>query len=122
MVGLLEVAIDRALQVEDGAEDAALQPAFGEGGEEALHRVQPGAGGRREMEDEARMSAEPGDDLGVLVSGVVVEDDVNDLAGRDMRLDGIEETEELLVPVALHVPADHGSVEGLVTLSRLIAI
>src|SRR3979490_1839159 len=32
---------------------------------------------------------------------------------RHLRLDGIEEADELLVPVALHVSADHGAVEDV---------
>ena len=95
MVGLLDVAVDGALQVVDGAEDAALQAALGEGGEEALHRVQPGAGRRREVEDEAGMPTEPGDDLRVLVGGVVVEDHMDELADRYRRLDGVQEADEL---------------------------
>ena len=39
--------------------------------------------------------------LGVLVGGVVVEDDVDHLAGRHRALDRVEEADELLVPVAL---------------------
>ena len=66
------------------SEDAALEPALGQLGEEALDGVEPGGRGRREVEGEARMAAEPGADLGMLVGGVVVEDDVDDLAGRDL--------------------------------------
>ena len=53
--------------------------------EEGLDRVQPGARGRGEVEDEARMAGEPAQHLGVLVGGVVVEDDVDHLAGRHAR-------------------------------------
>ena len=35
------------------------------------------------MKHEARMSGEPVQDLRVLMAGVVVEDDMDDLAGRD---------------------------------------
>ena len=56
-----------------GAEHAAFQPALGELGEEALDGIEPGAGGRGEVEGEARVPGEPGLDLGVLVGGVVVE-------------------------------------------------
>ena len=66
-------------------EDAALEAAPGEPGEEALDRVQPGGRGWREVEGEARVPVEPGADLGVLVGGVVVEDDVDRLAGRTPR-------------------------------------
>ena len=53
-----------------------------------------------------RMTAQPGDHLGVLVGGVVVEDGVDGLAGGDLALDGVEEADELLMPVALHAAAD----------------
>jgi hypothetical protein len=46
------------------------------------------------------MAAQPGDHLGVLVGGVVVEDGVDGLAGRDFALDGVQEADELLMPVA----------------------
>src|SRR3984957_8113226 len=49
-------------------------------------------------------------DLGVLAGVVVVEDRMDGLAGGDLALDGVEETDELLMPTALHVAADHGSV------------
>jgi hypothetical protein len=52
------------------------------------------------------MAAEPLDDLGVLVGGVVVDDGVHQLAGWHPGLDGIEEADELLVAVTLHAAAD----------------
>src|SRR5215203_5717449 len=106
MVGLLDVTIDGALKVEHRAEDAPFQSPLGEGGEEGLHRVEPGTGGRGEVEGEARMAGEPGDHLGMLVGGIVVEDDVDELAGRDVRLDDVQEADEFLVAMALHVATD----------------
>ena len=44
--------------------------------------------------------------LGMLVGGIVVEDDVNDLADRRLGLDGVEEADELLMAVPLHAAAD----------------
>jgi hypothetical protein len=38
---------------------------------------------------------------------VIVEDNVNDLSGRNLGFDGIEEPDELLMPVALHAAANH---------------
>jgi hypothetical protein len=38
---------------------------------------------------------EPGPHLGVLVAAVVVEDDMDDFAGRDRRLDRVQKTDEL---------------------------
>ncbi len=94
IVVLGEEAVDGRLEVHDGAEDAALEASLRELGEEALHRVQPGARGRHEMEGEARVALEPAPDLGVLVGGVVVEDDVNHASGRHVGVDGIEEADE----------------------------
>ena len=42
------------------------------------------------MEDEAGVAGEPSQHLWLLVGGVVVEDDVDDLADRDLCLGGIE--------------------------------
>ena len=41
MIGLVEVAVDGGLEVDDGAEDAALQSAPGELCEEALDGIEP---------------------------------------------------------------------------------
>ena len=57
------------------------------------------------------MTGEPGAHLGMLVGGIVVEDHMHHLAGWRLALNGIQETEELLVTVALHTAPDHGAVE-----------
>ena len=111
LVVLVEVALDRGLEVDQGVEGAALQAAAGQRGEEGLDGVEPGAGGRREVEGPARVPSEPGADLGMLVGGVVVEDGVDQLAGRHGGLDPIEEADELLMPVARHALADDAAVE-----------
>src|SRR6516225_6128489 len=106
IVGLGEEAVDGGLEVDDRLEHAAFEPSLGQLGEEALHGVEPGGGGRGEVEGPARMALQPSPHLRVLVDGVVVENGVDDLAGRDLRLDGVEEADELLMPVALHAAAD----------------
>ena len=78
-----------------------LRRALRQLGEESLDRVQQRAGGRHKVEHEARMAAEPGAHLGVLMGGVVVENNMHDLAGRDLALDGVQEADELLMAVAL---------------------
>src|SRR4029079_7091450 len=110
-VVLGEIAIDSGLEVDDGVEDATLETPLGQLGEEALDCVEPRARGWREVECEALMAVEPGTHLGVFVSGVVVEDDVDGLACRHLGVDGIEKADELLVAVALHVAANDGAVE-----------
>ena len=57
------------------------------------------------MEDPARVAHEPVPHLGLLVGDVVVEHDVDQLAGRHRALDLVEEADELLVPVGLHAAA-----------------
>src|SRR3954468_6067304 len=113
LVGLVEIAVDSGLEVDDRSEDAALQAPLGERGEEGLDGVEPGARGRGEVEGKAGVAGEPGNHLRLFVDGVVVEDDVDDLAGRDLCLDGVEEADELLVPVALHAAADDSAVEDV---------
>ena len=59
------------------------------------------------------MAVEPLADLWMLVRCVVVEDHMNRLARRDLRLDGVEEADELLMPVPLHVATDDRAVENV---------
>jgi hypothetical protein len=92
-------AIDGSgLEIDDAFEDAALEAPRGEDG------VEPTGRDGREMEAPARMTPQPFDHLGVLVSGVVVEDGVDRLTGRDLALDGVQKPDELLTPVALQNP------------------
>src|ERR1700722_6526130 len=59
------------------------------------------------------MPGQPLAHLRVLVGCVIVDDGVDLLSRRHLRLDGVEEADELLVPVALHVSADDGAVEDV---------
>jgi hypothetical protein len=47
------------------------------------------------------------------MSRIVVDDRMDFLSLRYLRLEGVEETNELLVPVTLHVTADDGAVEDV---------
>lgn len=59
------------------------------------------------------MSCQPGADLRLLMGRVVVENDVDCLILRQLRLNHVEETDELLMPATLHVAADHRAVENI---------
>lgn len=59
------------------------------------------------------MAIQPGADFRLLVCGIVVEDDVDGLICGHFSLDGIEEADELLMPMALQVTADHRAIEGV---------
>jgi len=92
---------------------AAFETTVGQPGEEALDGVEPRTGRWRRVEGEARVAVEPLANLGVLVSGVIVEDHMDRLAGGPARFDQIEKADEFLVAVPLHVAADHGPVEDV---------
>src|ERR1044072_3473795 len=51
-VVIFKEAVNGGLQVNDRAEDTALQPSLGQFGEEAFDGIEPGARGRREVEGE----------------------------------------------------------------------
>src|SRR6188472_1103819 len=87
LIVLVEIAVDGGLEVDQGVEGTAPQAASSKGGEEGFHGIGPRAGGGGEVEGPARVAGEPGADLGVLVGGVVVEDGVDQLAGRDGSFD-----------------------------------
>lgn len=57
------------------------------------------------------MTLEPAANLGGLVCRVVVQDRVDDLSGGDLALQRIQEADELLVPVTLHIHTRHRAFE-----------
>ena len=63
------------------------------------------------MEGEAFVAAEPGADLQVLVGGGVVENDMHGFVLRHTGIDGVQESDELLMAMTLHVASDDSSVE-----------
>ena len=87
MVVGVDVAYDRLLQIVDRMEGSALDLAARDGGEEALDGVEPRGRGRREMERPAWMIGPPFEDVGLFVSGVVVDDGVDDFPAGDGALD-----------------------------------
>ena len=65
------------------------------------------------MERPAGMPGQPFLHPGVFVGRVVVDDGVDRLSCRYLGLDGVEEADELLVPMVLHVATDDGAVENV---------
>jgi len=49
------------------------------------------------MEDEMQVTRQPGHDIGMLVGGVIVENNMDYLAGWRLRFDGIQKADEFLV-------------------------
>ena len=91
--------------------DAALEVSSGELGEVTLDGVEPGTGRQREVEDKALMAFEPGPNLGVLMGGVIVEDDMDGFVGGGLCVDQVQEAGALLMAVTPHIVADHRAVE-----------
>ena len=96
-VCLLDEVLDGGHQLDEGFEDAALQPLAGKLGEVAFDGVEPRAGRRSEVEHEALMPGEPGNDSRVLVGCVVVENYMDLLSGGDGSFQLVEKADELLV-------------------------
>src|SRR5262249_24261346 len=59
------------------------------------------------------MLRKPFADLRLPVSGIVVDDRVNRLSLGNVRVDLVEEADEFLMSMALHVAADNGAVEDI---------
>src|SRR5262249_6334301 len=81
--------------------------------QEPLAGCEQGGGSGGEVEAEGGMAAAPGLGLRMVVGGVVVDDGVDDLARRHLRLDGVEEADELLMAVALHAAPDDLALEDV---------
>ena len=105
--------LDRLALQDEGIEDTPLEAPFCEFGEEAFDGVEPRAGCWREVENKPLVAIEPAPDLWMLMGGVVVEDDVDGLVRRDLSVDHVQEPDELLVPVALHIASDNCPVEDV---------
>ena len=64
------------------------------------------------MKRPARMARQPLP-RGRMLVGLIVEDCVDSLSGRNLALDGLQEADEFLMAMALHVVADDRSVEDV---------
>src|ERR1022692_891536 len=113
IVCLCDEAVDCDLEIEDGSEHTTLEAPAREFGEKALDGVEPGCRGWGEVEGPPGMPGQPLAHLRMLVGCVVVDDGVDRLSRRHLRLDGVEEADELLVPMALHIATDDGAVEDI---------
>ena len=65
------------------------------------------------MEGPAAMPYQPSTHFGMVVGGIVVDDGMDRLSQRHLGLDGVEEADELLMPMPLHVATDDRAVENV---------
>ena len=72
------------------------------------------------MERPAGMPRQPLAHLWMFVGRIIVDDGVDHFSHRDLLLDRIEETDELLVAMVLHVAADDGAIEDVESDSMVV--
>ena len=96
----VDAALDFFDEVGGGIERAATNSLLGDEGEEPFDLVEPGGVGRREVNVPTRPACEPSSDLGMLVGGVVVDDEMDVELGWHVGLYVTQEGEELLMAMA----------------------
>lgn len=124
-VVLGDEVIDLGDEVADAGKGAAANCLVGEQCEEALDLVEPGAVGRDEMEMPVRPARQPGFHARMLVRAVVVHDEMNIHACRDLGLDPAQEGQELLMPVTRLAVGEYVAaedIEGRKERSRAMAL
>ena len=112
-VVVVEIAHDGLLQFVDAFEDAAADALSGDLGKEPLDHVEPRAGRGREVQVKARVPLEPALYRGGLVSGIVVDDEMQVEMRQRPLVDEFEEAEELAMPVAGWVKSFYFPVQWL---------
>ena len=95
----------------NGAKNSVAKAAFGNVTKEALDHIEPRGAGRREVDVETLVAFHPGFDLGMLMRGVVIANDVNLFLRRRTALDQVQEPDPFLVTVPRHASFQDRSVE-----------
>ena len=108
---IVQILFDGGDQLRHAAKAAAADTFVGDFAEPPLHHVQPGTRSWDEVQMEPWMSPEPRLHARVLVGRVIVHDDMQIEFGRGLDVDLLEETDELLMPMARHAVANHLAVE-----------
>ena len=65
------------------------------------------------MERSSRVVRKPFEDLGMFVGGIIVDDGVDDFAGRHVPFDGVEKANEFLMPMLLHAASDDRPIKNI---------
>ncbi len=107
----LHVLIDCGNQFRHAPEDTTAYAFVGDFTEPSFDHVQPGTGSWNEMQMESRMPSHPRFDSWMLVSPVIVHDQMQIKSGRRLGVDLLEESDKLLMPVARHAIADDLAIE-----------
>jgi hypothetical protein len=92
-------------------EDFVAQTTSGQDSIEAFHPVQPRCACRGKVQVEKGVFCEPGSDLGVLMGGVIVDDQVQLAIRWRLRVDLLEESQPFLMAMPGLAAAQHGAIE-----------
>ena len=99
--------LDSFNQFIDATKNTPPQTVDREIAEESFNYVKPGSTGRSEVKVESGITPLPGFDFRMLMSGVIIADDVDLLVGRCRFDNQVEEADPFLVPVLLIPFAAH---------------
>jgi hypothetical protein len=102
-------------QLFDVGEGTATDGAMGDQAKPSFDLIEPGGRGWGEVDVIARSPGELGFDLGVLVSGVVIDDEMDIEIVGHVGIDVTQEREDFLVPMTLLALADDlaaGDIQG----------
>ena len=100
LISVLDPGFDGGLELFDIVEGPTPDALSGDFGEQPLDEVEPGTGGRGEVQREAFVPRQPALHGRGLVGGVVVDDQMQIEIGEGLAVDLFEEVQELLGPMA----------------------
>lgn len=109
LVVVVDEVIDLGDQIFDRAKRAAANGLVGNQAEEAFYLVQPGTVGWGEMDVPARSGRKPGLHLGVFVSALIVDDQMDVQVRRDRTVDPPQKGQEFLMAVPRLALGDDGA-------------
>jgi len=106
-----QIFLDRSDQGRHAREAASTKALLAEFAKPAFNQIQPGAGRRSEVQMKTRMPIQPGFHAGMFVRAIIIHDQMEIEFGRSFIVDFLQESQELLVPMAGHAVPDHLAVE-----------
>jgi len=109
LVIVFREAVDLCDEVLDTLEGAAADGLLGDQSEPSFDLIEPGRVSWRVVDVESGSRGQPEADLGVLMGGVVIDDQMHVERLRDGLVDALDEAEKLLMPVARLALGQHGS-------------
>src|SRR5579872_5010670 len=110
---MIDVAVDGVHEFHDVAKNTASKTVSSKIPKEALHHVEPGSAGGREVHMKTGMTLQPALNGRMFMSGIVVHDQMELFVCRCGIVYQSEETTPFLMPVTLLAQADDFSVKRI---------